>query len=106
MTYSTSPAYLVYRDGEGRSHHQSWAWLEDQGTLIDPDTGDDMPIVGWSVSEDTSEEVFTSEMHLVYSDDHGGLHYQSWSDPEYQGTLIDPDTGNDMPIIGWTERIR
>jgi hypothetical protein len=106
LTYSTSPAYLIYRDGEGRSHHQSWAGIEDQGALIDPDTGDDMPIVGWSVSDNASAEVFTSDMYLVYSNNHDSLHYQSWAWVKDQGTLVDPYTGDDMRIVGWTERIR
>ena len=44
----------------------------------------------------------TTEMYLVYIDNEGNKHYQHWQDIEDVGTLIDPDTGNDMRMIGWT----
>lgn len=103
--YSTSPAYLVYRDREDRTHFENIIDVPEIGTLIDPDTGDDMPIVGWSVSDNPHDAVFTSDMLLVYVDQRDKLYFQTWSELECQGSLIDPDTGDDMDVVGWTERI-
>lgn len=44
----------------------------------------------------------TSSMWLVYADSEGGHHYQPWQDLEESGTLIDPETGDDMEMVGWT----
>ena len=46
-------------------------------------------------------EVNTGSMHLVYEDQEGNHHYQSWQDVVEVGTLIDPEDGDDMQIIGW-----
>lgn len=39
--------YIVYTDEQKRLYEQPLSDLPDSGTLIDPDTGDDMPIVGY-----------------------------------------------------------
>lgn len=45
----------------------------------------------------------TSDMWLVYvSDDNQQRYFQPWQDLVSFGTLIDPDTGNDMDLLGWT----
>lgn len=41
---------LVYQDEEGNHHEQPVSDLTESGTLIDPETGDDMPIVGVKIS--------------------------------------------------------
>lgn len=46
-----------------------------------------------------------ADMWLVYKDDDGVLHYQHWNDIGEVGTLIDPDSGDDMAIIGWTANL-
>ena len=40
-------------------------------------------------------------MHIVYTDEKGHLYDQSLSDLPDVGTLIDPDTGDDMEIVGY-----
>lgn len=45
--YNTTHMHLVYRDSEGNLHEQPWQDVVEVGTLIDPETGDDMEIVGW-----------------------------------------------------------
>lgn len=40
-------------------------------------------------------------MHIVYTDDKGCLYDQPLSDLPDVGTLIDPDTGDDMEIVGY-----
>lgn len=40
-------------------------------------------------------------VHIVYTDDKGCLYDQPLSDLPDSGTLIDPDTGDDMPIVGY-----
>lgn len=41
--------YIVYTDEQKRLYDQPLSDLPDSGTLIDPDTGDDMPIVGYKL---------------------------------------------------------
>lgn len=43
-----------------------------------------------------------SSMHIVYTDEQKRLYEQPLSDLPDSGTLIDPDTGDDMPIVGYT----
>lgn len=46
--------------------------------------------------------VQTKAMWLVYVDGNGDRHFQPWRDVVSVGTLIDPDTGEDMETVGWT----
>lgn len=48
MEIRTGDMWLVYKDAEGNQHDQSWKDVVEVGTLIDPETGDDMEIVGWT----------------------------------------------------------
>lgn len=43
----------------------------------------------------------TKNLILVYRDKHGGLHEQRVDDLVNVGTLIDPDDGEAMPLVGW-----
>ena len=43
----------------------------------------------------------TDEMYLVYQDEAGSHHYQYWADVQEVGTLCDPETGDDMELVGW-----
>lgn len=49
MHVRTENMWLVYIDQEGNRHLQLWEDLTEAGTLIDPETGDDMEILGWTV---------------------------------------------------------
>lgn len=51
MTINNSAMWLVYIDSEGNHHHQPYDELTQAGTLIDPHTGDDMDLVGWTTSQ-------------------------------------------------------
>lgn len=42
------------------------------------------------------------DMWLVYTDQNGANHYQPWGDIVAAGTLIDPESGDDMEMVGWT----
>lgn len=44
-----SPMWLVYEDEQGNKHYQMWQDLTDVGTLIDPESGEDMPLIGWAI---------------------------------------------------------
>lgn len=46
--------------------------------------------------------VETRGMWLVYVDFNGNRHYQPWQDLTSAGTLIDPESGDDMEVVGWT----
>ena len=47
----------------------------------------------------------STNMWLVYMDEEDNYHYQPWTDLVNFGTLIDPDSGNDMDMIGWTTEL-
>ncbi len=49
-----------------------------------------------------SKKIETSDMWLVYEDSSGNKHYQPWTDLVECGTLIDPESDEDMEMIGWT----
>ncbi|AWN04597.1 hypothetical protein PBI_GRAYSON_269 [Rhodococcus phage Grayson] len=51
----TDNMYLVYVDNNGQEHHQPWQDVVQSGSLIDPETGDDMDIVGWATDTMESE---------------------------------------------------
>lgn len=42
------------------------------------------------------------DMWLVYVDDNGNRHHQHWRDIAEVGNLIDPESGEDMDLLGWT----
>ena len=41
--------FIVYTDSEKHLYEQPLSDLPDSGTLIDPDTGDDMEIIGYTL---------------------------------------------------------
>lgn len=51
LPYSIRDMYLVYELPDGSLTSQPWTDLEEAGTLIDPDGGEDLPLVGWSRTE-------------------------------------------------------
>ena len=87
---------LVYVDENGDRHYQPVGDVTQVGTLIDSETGDDMELVGWA--DHDGGDVRTDDMDLVYTDSAGNTHRQSWRDLEESGTLIDPETGDDMEL--------
>lgn len=52
QNYNDGTMYLVYKDENGDLHYQAWQDVSEVGTLIEPDNGDDMEMVGWSLSTD------------------------------------------------------
>lgn len=44
---NTSDMWLIYKDSNGKEHRQHWTDVLEVGTLIDPETDEDMEIVGW-----------------------------------------------------------
>lgn len=50
FTVTTEPMWLVYIGNDGEHHLQPWEDITTSGGLIDPDTGDDMEIVGWTTT--------------------------------------------------------
>jgi len=41
------------------------------------------------------------DMWLFYRDSRGGIHTQHWLDLQQVGPLIEPDSGDDMELVGW-----
>lgn len=48
-----------------------------------------------------NRQIQTSAMWIVYESETGELFYQPYTDLVEAGTLIEPETGDDMPILGW-----
>jgi hypothetical protein len=46
-SFSLDVIDLVYADESGNEYTQSLSKLAEAGALIDPDTGDDLTLVGW-----------------------------------------------------------
>jgi len=46
--------------------------------------------------------ISSGNMWLVYVADNGENHFQPWQDLMSAGTLIDPESGDDMEMVGWT----
>ena len=64
----TDEMYLVYQDEENNRHYQHWADLQESGTLIDSETGEDLELVGWAVHGWIP--VKETLPHTVYGDKH------------------------------------
>ena len=92
MITSADNARLVYRDELGNMHEQPLTDIVYAGTLIDPESGNDMAPEFVRVTVTLPIDKVT----LIYYDEHGDTHEQPASDIIYSGTLIDPETGNDM----------
>lgn len=52
--YNTNSMFLIYKDSEGRQFSQHWEDLSEMGTLIDPETGEDLELIGWYSSAEHS----------------------------------------------------
>lgn len=50
-------------------------------------------------------EYSTNRMHLVYRGDDGTYYYQPWQDVAEVGGLVDPETDEDMDLVGWTTKV-
>lgn len=46
----TTPMFLVFRQAHGTTHFLPWDELTSTGVPIDPDTGTDMELIGWSTT--------------------------------------------------------
>lgn len=89
--------HLVYEDSAGNLHYQPVSDVPVAGTLIDTETGDDMEMVGWATED--GGELRDDDMELVYRDNDGNVHRQSWKDIDEMGGLID-ENGDDMELVG------
>lgn len=41
---------LIYRDNSGKIYRQPFMEVAQVGTLIDPDNGDDLELIGWELT--------------------------------------------------------
>lgn len=48
MIVNEGPMWLVYVREDGQNEYQPWTDVVEVGTLIDPETGQDMQMVGWT----------------------------------------------------------
>lgn len=46
--------------------------------------------------------IVQNDMWLAFEDKSGRVHKLHWIDLPGTGVPIDPDTGNDMVLVGWT----
>ena len=92
MITSADNARLVYRDELGNMHEQPLTDIVYAGTLIDPESGNDMAPEYVRVTVTLPAD----KVNLIYRDSTGDTHEQLISEIVYTGTLIDPETGDDM----------
>lgn len=95
----TSEMYLVYTDSKGVQHFQPWAYIEETGGMIDPDDGSDLTLAGWT--NNAAGAPLNVPMDLIWKDADGDEHRQPFRDFPEVGGLIDPETGDDMELVGW-----
>lgn len=97
VTYDTDKVILVYSE-EGSSYGQEVSTIINSGTLIHPETGDDLEVDYVVVHNGDDSKVYDpSKVYLVYTDHDCELE-QPVSDIVYSGTLIHPETEMDMNI--------
>lgn len=94
---------LIYFNEDGYRFTQPLADITESGLLFDPETGDDLELVKVRLISSTgrTERIFNlDEITLVYISEDGQLYYQNVSDLPDSGTLIDPETGDDLELLG------
>lgn len=55
--HNTSTMHLIYQNPKGQEFSQHWRDLTEMGTLVDPETGDDLELVGWHSDTAAATEV-------------------------------------------------
>lgn len=100
-TYSPELASitLVFVSEEGEYYTEPLTDLTDCGTLIDPETGEDMEFFGYKI--DGGRVSINADLVLMYRSEAGDEYEQNVDTIIECGTLIDPDTGDDMELVGW-----
>lgn len=68
MNIDLNKATLVYTDESGQEHEQPVADITSSGTLIDPDTGDDMPLTGLRVCTSLDVAGLTQVIEMMSED--------------------------------------
>lgn len=67
--YNTDAMFLIYRDSEGRRFTQHWQDLIEMGTLFDPETGEDLELIGWHSAVKTATQAEVQEAWLAGLDE-------------------------------------
>ena len=94
---------LIYFNEDGYRFTQPLADIAEAGLLFDPETGDDLELAKVRLVSPTgrTERIFNlDEIILVYISENEQLYYQNVSDLPMAGTLIDPETGDDLELLG------
>ena len=55
--HNTSTMHLIYQNPQGQEFSQHWQDLTEMGTLVDPETGDDLELIGWHSDTAAATEV-------------------------------------------------
>lgn len=55
--HNTSTMHLIYQNSEGQQFSQHWRDLTEMGTLDDPETGEDLELIGWHSDTAAATEV-------------------------------------------------
>lgn len=61
-----------------------------------------LALYGLSTGHEPQVNKDLESLQIIYTDDKGCLYTQPLSDLPDSGTLVDPDTGDDMEIVGYT----
>ena len=94
---------LIYFNEDGYRFTQPLSDITEVGLLIDPETGEDLDLSKVRLISHTgnTERIFNlDEITLIYISEDGHLYYQNASDLPESGTLIDPETGEDLELLG------
>ena len=95
---TTDKIELVYITNNGEEITQPLNNLIETGTLIDPDTEEDLNINHVLIYDKNTHQADTEKTQLIYIDETGNEHAQYVSEIPHNGTLIDPTTEEDMEI--------
>lgn len=96
--FTTDKIELVYITNNGEEIKQPLNNLIETGTLIDPDTEEDLNINHVLIYDKNTHQADTEKTQLIYIDETGNEHTQYVSEVPHNGTLIDPTTEEDMEI--------
>ena len=98
--FNSADAELVYINDNGETFPQLASDIVYSGTLIDPETGDDLDVDHVIIEEDNGKliEASINDVFIVYVSESGEEYDQPVSDIVCSGTLIDPETGDDLNV--------
>lgn len=88
---------LIYTDTNNEKHTQPVNYLVEAGTMMNPDTGEELSLQHVLVAGDNTR-YDPIDVTIVYVDEHNNEHTQPVYDAVVVGTMLSDYTGDTMPI--------